>query len=341
MSEPSYVSVPDVFMTSDASLTLQQKAPASLDARIVPAHHIAYDVEAYWIAEGQPVADTALGIDCTVEVETGDMAADGSFEKPWSVEVTEALAPQSRWLPLEGTFDTGVTWEAFAGDDRVDLVTEGTDAVLDTEFAYARGRRFVNGQAMRLDDGDYFFTDGARWSSDQVACAMVVVLRTPMVDAYGLFETYDRDGLDPDRAFVGVRYTTDGVVQAHSRGLLGEIQTSSQGARTGQPIIVAFSLSQTLTWQYVTIPGRLSVPRQSVNSQLDVIVADRTVTRLPPINLGAPHPFDARLFVGRAPGKTMGAASMDILEVDYWTDLDGDGLMEKVHILDRLYGVTS
>jgi hypothetical protein len=320
VSEPTYVSVPDVFMTSDASLRLQQKAAVSPDARIVPTQHVAYDVESYYVAGGQPVADTALGIDAGAVVEIGGFSAQGAFEAPWTDDVVSVLAPQSRWLPLEGTFDDGMTWVAHAGDERIDLDSDGTDPELDTAFSYLRGRAFTNGSAMRLDAGDYLLTDGARWAAESVAVAMVVVLRTPMQDTYGVLETYDRDGVDPNRAFVGLRYTSDGVLEVHSRGRLGSIQTTSQGARPNQPIIVAFALSQP--------------------AQLDVVVADRAVTRKT-LSLGDTHPYDARLYVGRSPGATLGAASMDIIELDYWLGLTGDELLEKVHVLDRLYGVTA
>ena len=132
------------------------------DPRIVDANHLAYDVESYYVANGLPVADTALGIDASVGAESGDLAALGAYPVPYTVD----LGATSRWLPLDGTFDDGQDWAPFQGSRR--------DPAERRRHLPGAGRRLrvpagrpssPAGSAMRLDGGDYFLTDELAWGA--------------------------------------------------------------------------------------------------------------------------------------------------------------------------------
>lgn len=309
-----YVDLPDVWSDTHATLWLRVVTQGPLPRPLVPMNHVAYDVEPYYVANGLPVADTALGIEVGVDYDLGDMTSEAAYGRPWDTDT----GATSRWLPLPGTFDDGQTWTPVSGSEPLSLSASGTDPELDLDYEYVRGTDLVGGTALRLDAGDFLITDGARWAADSVSVAMVAVLHAPRVTSYGLLETYsDR----PGQATVSLRYAADGVVQTTCLGLLSGRQTSNAAVRDGQPVIIAFTLSA---------PDRL-----------EVVLVDRTVSRWS-TRLGGMHPYDARLYVGTAPSSDAlsGAASIDILELDYWLGLGPDELLEKVSLLDGLYGVT-
>jgi hypothetical protein len=245
----------------------------------------------------------------------GALSALGTYPVPYTVD----LAAAARWLPLDGTMDDGQDWAPFQGRTPIRLNADGTTPSLDDAYEYLLGRQFATGVAMRLDGGDYFITDELPWGASSVTVALVAVLHAPQLDSYGLIETYPADGVDPNRAYVGVRYTRDGEVATHIAGLANTRQTSSGGLRTGQPIVVAL---------------RIAPP-----STADVAVVDRSLTHWT-TTLPGPHPYDARCYIGRAPGGELGAAVMEILEVGFWTGLDTAGMLAVVNTLDGLYGVS-
>lgn len=317
MSEPTllYLSFNGAIQTADADHQLSSAIEALADPRIVEANHVAYDVEPYFIVNGLPVADTSLGIDCSGGAEIGLLSALGAYPYPYTVD----LGANSRWLPLDGTFDDGQDWAPFQGSEPIRLDADSSSPTLDSSYEYLLGKQFATGVAMTMDGGDYFLTDQLNWGATSVTVVLVAVLHTPQLDSYGLLETYPADGVDPNRPYVGLRYTRDGEVQVHVQGLQTTRQTSSGQLRTGQPIVVA-----------------LQIVAPSV---VNVAVVDRSLTHWT-TSLVGPHPYDARMYVGRAPGGELGAAVMDILEVGYWTDLDVPGMLALVNRLDALYGVS-
>jgi len=312
----NYLTFPDLVQTSEANKQLARAQVILANPDIVDLEHIGYDVESYFIVDGLPVADTQLGIAATCVVESGDLAGEGAYPFPFTVDT----GADARWLALDGTFPDGQLWAPYSGSAGIRLDADGTSPVMVDDYEYLLGKQFANGPAFVMSDGDYFFTDELRWGATSVTVAIVAVLDFPMLDSYGLLETYPPDSVDPDRPFVSLRYTRAGAVQTHILGLQAVRQTASQAVRTGQPVIAALQV----------IPDSFDV---------NVVIVDRTLTSWT-TKLTGPHPYDARMLVGRSPGIELGTAEMALLEVDYWTDLDYPAMLAKVNVLDRLYGVS-
>jgi len=316
VSTAIYLDFSESVITSSATLSLDATAGHPFEQSLIPLNSATYDVEPYYVVDGLPRADEPLGVLVGVEAAAADLSASGAFPDPWDVD----LKVSARWLPLAGTFDDQTTWGAMDGDEPFDLICDGSTPVLDTDFSYVRGQDFVPGGAMRLDGTDHFFTDGARWSAQSVTVLMVVVLRPPQFEVYGLLETASPDGSTDGAPYLSMRYTAAGEIQTACQGLLDTRQTSVGLARAGQPIVVGFGLYPDRTLRTVVIDRRFyGIERR----------------------LAGERPYDARLFIGRSPGLQLGVADMDILDICYWTDEPKEHIGARAQQLDSIYGVSA
>jgi hypothetical protein len=317
VTEEIFLAPAEAVLYLESRVHLQVEHQLETDVRVKPFWSVTYDVEDYHVVDGLPVADTALGIGVPVEATVYAMSASMTPGEIFSEGPPNVV---SRWLPVDGTYDDPTQWSAAVGSRRLPLYTDNTTPVLDTSYDYVRDGFSVPGAAMRLAGEDYFITDGLAWAASSFAVVVVAVLKTPLDDVYGVLETFPQSGADPDRPFVSLRYSADGAVTTHSLGPQNTRQTTSQGLRTGQPIIVGFMLA---------LPKLLTT-----------VIVDRHLTATD-IQLADAHPQDAQLYVGRSPVLAQGGASMDILEVDYFENLTRAELLNAVSVLDGLYGVSS
>ena len=248
-------------------------------------------------------------------VVVGDLDDLGRFPDPWEADTGAG----SRWLPLGGTYVGGAVWSPYRGTERVRLVSEAGSPVMDETYSYERGRAVVPGRAMLLRDGAHFWTDDARWVSNDVTVLMVAVLHRPDMDWYGLLETSSSTSDATDPGYVGMRYRADGQVEVFVGDAISGRPVPCGSVRLGQPVIVGFSLSV-------------------AERTLRTVVVD-SEAHWESHALTATHPYDARLYVGRSPAAELASANMDVLEVDYWAGPVAN-VREKVALLNSIYGVS-
>lgn len=352
--------VPDVALalaTSDGALLVD---PAiTRDLRTVDARYAEFDVDDFIAISGQPRVITDL-----VNVIAPQMLVTGLGELETYPEPEVAVVDsQARWLPQVPRYPANLQWFPFSvngaedrlvngGKDFAQLraltwsemslqpwlsfsglstvvtgaqgnlswyASSGATPTIASGYTYVRGGGFVSQPAMVMRGGQYLFSDTLAWESDQVTIAMVVVIRTPKGEWSPVVESVPT--LDATQAPVSLRYHRSGVLTLWGGSALGEIQLQAGITRPNQPVIVALNID----FAQVTA----------------TVACVDTATHVVTASLPARPTLRPRLVMGYS--RLGGApASMEVLEVDYWTtNFTQADLLERLARLDRIYGVSS
>lgn len=328
--------------------------PHTVDARYA---HMA--VEDHIAIEGKAfaVTDLVLRIRPTLGVE--GISALETYPDP-EVAVVDA---QARWLPLQDRFPARlrwfpfsingsedrqveggqsftdmaeVTWDAlssqswvtFAGVSTVvtggqgDLTwysSAGATPTISSSYTYVRGGGFVTGPAMVVRGGQYMFSDSLAWETDQFTVLAVCVLRAPRGKWYSVVDSTPTLVSTEDP--ISLRYHGSGILALWMGSALGEIRIQSGFARPNQPVIVGFTVNF----------ADLTASMFAVDTATHYVSA--ALPQRPSLR--------PRLYLGYS---KMGgsSATMEILEVDYWTAvLSEDAVVQRMALLDRIYGVST
>lgn len=246
---------------------------------------------------------------------TEDRLVDGGVQYAALTESTWEQTAMQSWLALSGLSNvvTGaqgqLSWYASAGA-RPSIVSN---------YSYVRGGGFVTGPAMAVRGGQYLFSDTLTWETDQFTVLMAVVLRAPRGEWYSVLDSTPT--LNGAEEPVSLRYHRSGVLALWAGGPLGEVQLQAGITRPNQPVIVGFTLN--------------------FADMTTTLLAVDTATHLVSGRLPFRPSLRPRLYLGYS---KMGgaAASMEVLEVDYWTaNLSEADMVVRMGALDRLYGVSS
>jgi hypothetical protein len=163
--------------------------------------------------------------------------------------------------------------------------------------------------------------DQINWNAEEVTVIIAAVLHEPQNEWSGILEveSSNEEQLEP---FFGIRYHRSGVLGLWADSLLASVPIEAGIPRPAQPIIVGLNIDM----------------KDNTVSMLSV---DRDV-KVQTTSL--PHRYDnrSRLWLGRSPFGDDATASMEILEVSYWTQRFGPGdLVSLLGQYDRMYGVTT
>jgi hypothetical protein len=329
------------------------------DNRTVDARYAEFDVDEFIAIEGKPRAVTDL-----VNVIAPQMLVTGLGElETYPEPEATVVDSQARWLPQTPRYPANLQWFPFSvngAEDRLvnggkdfaqlkaltwtevalqpwltfsglstvvtgaqgDLTwysSSGATPTIASGYTYVRGGGFVSQPAMVMRGGQYLFSDTLAWESDQVTIAMVVVIRTPRGEWCPVVESVPT--LDATQAPISLRYHRSGVLALWSGSVLGEIQLQAGITRPNQPVIVALNINFAETTATVAC---VDTATHVISSTLP----SRPTLR-PRLVMGYSR-------LGGAP------ASMEVLEVDYWTtNFTQADLLERLAQLDRIYGVSS
>jgi len=287
---------------------------------IIPLHLLGYDVEPYHVVAGYPMAESDGGAVVVLDVGLNGHATLPTFPAPLEVDT----GADARWLPTTDSY-TSAGWTDVGGGAQLLPPDAGSPQLL-LGASYWRAGGYVDSPMVSIDDGEWLQVDSPGWSATQLCMIVVAVLRPPTGDWYGVIESGD-SGPDTvlDAAttpYLGLRYTGDGVLALHASTRLGAIRLDGGHAGAPRPVIVGLAADL----------GAGTVR---------MIALDRTA-RLVGARLLSAHPLDAALYVGRCPSGQDTTASMEILEIDYWSAAaDDHELLTRAANLDRIYGVTT
>lgn len=345
------VSLGDAALLVDPSVTR--------DARTVDARFAEFDVDEFISIQGKPRAITDL-----INVISPQMTVTGLGELETYPEPTLAmLDSQARWLPQVPRYPANLQWFPFSVNGAEDRLVEGgkdfaqlraltwtevatqpwlaisglstvvtgaqgdlswysssgATPTISPGYTYVRGGGFVSSPAMVLRGGQYLFSDTLAWESDQVTVAMVAVIRTPKGEWTPVLESVPT--LDTTQDPVSLRYHRSGVLALWCGSVLGEIQLQAGITRPNQPVIIALNINFAQTTATVAC---VDTAAHVISSSLP-----SRPTLQPRLVMGYSR-------LGGAP------ASMEVLEVDYWTtNFTRSDLLDRMAQLDRIYGVSS
>lgn len=352
--------VPDVgFSTSTADAAVLVDPRVVRDARTVDARYAEFDVDEFISVRGKPIAVTDLVNIIAPQMTIGGLGELETYPDPDQVSVDS----QARWLAQVPRYPASLQWFPFSVNGSEDRLVEGgkdyaqmraltwataatqpwlalsglstvvtgaqgdltwysssgAPPTIATGYTYVRGGGFVSHPAMVMRGGQYLYSDTLAFESDQVTIAMVAVIRTPRGEWAPVVESVPT--IDATQDPVSLRYHRSGVLALWSGSVLGEIQLQAGITRPNQPVIIALNLDFAQTTATVACVD--------------------TATHVVTSSLPARPSLRPRLVMGYS--RLGGApASMEILEVDYWTtNFTTSDLLERLARLDRMYGVSS
>lgn len=353
-------------MSPDAAVTVSAADSALLvdpavtrDNRTVDARFAEFDADEFVALLGRPFAITDLVNPIGVSMLVGGLAELETFPDPESVGVDS----QARWLPQTARYPANLQWFPFSVNGAQDKLVEGGKDYaqvkalswdeLDNQawlaysgkstivsgaqgnlswysssaappsiasgYTFVRGGGFVSSPAMVFRSGQYMFSDTLAWESDQVTVMMVAVLRTPRGEWSSVLESVPT--LDTSQDPVSLRYHRSGVLALWSGTVLAEVGVQAGITRPNQPVIVALNID------FANVSATLAC----VDSATHVVSA-----ALPSRPSLRPRLVMGYSRLGGSP------ASMEVLEVDYWTtNFDQSDLLARMAQLDHMYGVSS
>lgn len=352
--------IPDVGLTSssaDASLLVDP--PITRDSRTVDARFAEFDVDDFIPIQGRPRVVTDLVNVITPSMLVGGLGELETYPDPEDVRIDS----QARWLPQVPRYPANLQWFPFSvggSEDRLvqggkdyaqleDLTwaevavqpwltfsglstvvtgaqgnlswyaSSGATPTIATGYTYVRGGGFVTQPAMTLRGGQYFFSDTLAYESDQVTVVLVAVIRTPRGEWSPVVESVPT--IDATQDPISLRYHRSGVLALWCGSVLGEIQLQAGITRPNQPVIVALNIN------FADVTA--------------TVACVDTATHVISSSLPSRPTLRPRLVMGysRLGGSP---ASMEVLEVDYWTrNFTQASLVERLAQLDRIYGVSS
>jgi hypothetical protein len=364
-SEPIKFVLQDPMLTTASwDLALVAEPSITRDDKITsPAHHAGFEIDEYFIVSGQPRRIDGLVVNVDAKTGIGNRIRQiETFPEPRNVN----LAADARWLPLRWTLDPFMTyWAPYSGFDpgpckgltvqelKDDLVggcrdsvqylvqdfltggdfyikptarqyftsVPGTNPKLLPRYDYYRAGGFVRSGAVGMRQGRHMWCDQINWNAEEVTVIIAAVLHEPQNEWSGILEveSSNEEQLEP---FFGIRYHRSGVLGLWADSLLASVPIEAGIPRPAQPIIVGLNIDM----------------KDNTVSMLSV---DRDV-KVQTTSL--PHRYDnrSRLWLGRSPFGDDATASMEILEVSYWTQRFGLGdLVSLLGQYDRMYGVTT
>lgn len=297
---------------------------------IYPARTVTYDIEPYYVVDGQAVKDDGLPV--VVEVVIGLDGLDDVVGFPMPDEVDTGATV--RWLATDISYADDGTWSPSRGDVSIPLVAPAAVPAFMTSAQYWRGDTFVTTGAVSLDSGEYLRLDAPGWSAYRLTVLMVAILRAPSGTWYSVLEAGD---IDPDTEaatptsvaagmfdtpHLSVRYTGDGEVSLVSSTTLARTQVNAGLSRALQPVVIGFSAD--------------------VQAGRATLLAADGRPHVVPVKIPVQPPLDAALWVGRTASVAGGLASMEIFEIDLWEgEADAATLIQRMAALDRAYGVSA
>lgn len=345
----------EVALTAEPSIKRDDKINS-------PARHAGFEVDAYFAVSGQPRKIDGFVVNVDAKTGIGNRITEiETYPEPRNVN----LLADARWLPLQWTLDPFMTyWAPFSGGDPgpcqgltvrqladdlgqcrtgVQYVVKdflpggtfhirpqarqyftsvpGTNPALLPNYDYYRAGGYVRSGAVGMRKGRHMWCDQINWNAKEVTIIVAAVLHEPQNEWTGILEveSSNEEQLEP---FFGIRYHRSGVLGLWADSLLLSVPVQAGIARPAQPIIMGLNIDM-------------------VNNTVSMLSVDQDV-KVQTTSL--PHRYDnrSRLWLGRSPFGDDATASMEILEVSYWTRQLGPGdLVGLLGEYDRMYGVST
>jgi hypothetical protein len=327
-----------------------------------PGRQAGFEVDPYFVVAGQPRRIDGLVVNVDAKTGVGGLFKQiETFPEPRNVN----LLADARWLPVRWSMDPFMTyWAPYSGTDpgpcqgltvqefkddleacretvqylvkdfiqggsfhirpparQYFMSVPGTNPTYLPAYEYYRNRGYVRNGAVGMRLGRHMWCDQINWNAEEVTIIAAVVLHQPQNEWTGILEveSSNAEQLEP---FFGLRYHRSGVLGLWADSLLVSLPIDAGLSRPAQPVIVGLNIDMK-------------------DNTISMLSVDRDV-KVQTTSL--PHRYDnrSRLWLGRSPFGDDATASMEVLEVSYWTRRAGPGdLVTLLGEYDRMYGVTT
>lgn len=328
-----------------------------------PGRHAGFEVDDYFVVAGLPRRIDGLVVNVKPTIGVGNRLREiETYPDPRYVSLTA----EARWLPVKWSMDPFMTyWAPYSGFDpgpcqgltvqelKNDLAggcresvqyvvkdflpggtfhirpqakqyftsVPGTNPAFLPQYEYYRAGGFVRSGAVGMRRGRHMWCDQINWNAQEITIMAVIVLHEPQNEWNGVLEieSSNNEQLEP---FFGIRYHRSGVLGLWADSLLLSLPIQAGIPRPAQPIVVGLNVDM-------------------INNTVSMLSVDRDV-KVQTTSL--PHRYDnrSRLWLGRSVFGDDATASMEVLEVGYWTNRMGPGdLVTLLGQYDRIYGVST